>query len=366
MPAAAPVREQPGGQREPGGRRRLPWAAIAAAAAVLIAAAAVAVVLLSGGKTGTDYHQRVAAQIAKVNAADDALAKELDLLAPGAGTRSALAAATSAANAVRDAQVALDVIAVPTDGQALHATTDAALASQAAYLAGVTEALRTPSEAAAAGLTSLALDARDRWSALSSSIAGAGGRISGYDKLAAWARAKVASAKPKSNAGTGTTPRGTTTTPAAPAPSAALSSYIAQVEDLLAYSRPGFDRINQVYAGMKAGTISWDDARAGLEYVLSNRQTALARANALPAPTTAAAEVKRLLADALDASLVNDRDILAAFNSYATEDVQSFYNSQVIASASSAAATNAKRSFLTAYNQLRASAGLAPTQFDNF
>jgi hypothetical protein len=241
---------------------------------------------------------------------------------------------------------------------------DAALASQDAYLAGVSAALSNPSEAAAGNLTPLAADARSHWAGLAVLIPGAGGRISGYEQVAAWARAKAASSK---TTGGGTAGKPTQSTGGATSQAdQALVAYIAGIEEVLAYARPGFDRVNQVYAGMKAGTISWEDARAGLDYVLSNRQDALARANSLNAPTAAAADVKRLLAAALEASLINDRDILAAFNSYATEEVQSFYNSQVLANSSSSAASAAKRSFLSSYDRLRSSAGLGATQFASF
>jgi hypothetical protein len=341
-------------------RNALPWLPIAGVLALLAAAAVIAVLLLGEGEKSTGYQQQVAAQVAKVTAADNALADELDRLRPSGESSSTLAAATTAATATHDTQVALDVLTTPSDKQSLHAATDAALASQAAYLGGVAAALRSPSTAAASDLTPLAVDARDQWAGLSVFIAEAGGRITGYDKLAAWARAKAGSSTGQSGGTSGKT-TGTTTSA-----NLALSSYVAAVENVLAYARPGFDRINQVYTGMKAGTISWEAARAGLDYVLTNRQDALARANSLDAPTTAAADVKRLLAAALEASLINDRDILAAFNSYATEDVQSFYNSQVIASASSSAASSAKRSFLNAYNRLRGAAGLGDTQFESF
>jgi hypothetical protein len=355
--AAAP----PGVARE---RRTPPWPAIAGAAVVIAAAAVVAVLLLSGGQSSSGYQQQLAAQVAKVTAADDALATELEGLRPGGAPATSLAAANTAASMTHDAQLALDVLTTPSNKQSLHAETDAALASQDAYLAGVIAALRNPSDAAAGNLTPLASDARSHWAGLGVLIPGAGGRIGGYAQLAAWVQAKTSSSRTTGGATSGkaTKPSGGTTTPA----DQALVAYIAGIEETLAFARPGFDRINQVYTGMKAGTISWEDARAGLDYVLANRQDALARANSLNAPTARAADVKRLLAAALEASLVNDRDILAAFNSYATEAVQSFYNSQVLASASSSAASAAKRSFLSVYNSLRNSAGLGATQFTNF
>ena len=344
-------------------RRLPPWLPLIAAAIVIAAAAVAAVLLLGGGETNPGYQQQVTVQVAKVTAADDALATELDGLRPGAASAASLAAANAAASATHDAQVALDVLTTPSNRQSLHAEVDAALASQDAYLAGISAALRNPSEAAAGNLTPLAADARSHWAGLAVLIPGAGGRISGYEQVAAWARAKAASSK---TTGGGTAGKPTQSTGGTSQGEQAMVAYIAAIEEVLAYARPGFDRVNQVYAGMKAGTISWEDARAGLDYVLSNRQDALARANSLTAPTAAAAEVKRLLAAALEASLVNDRDILAAFNSYATEEVRSFYNSQVVASASSLAASAAKRSFLSAYNSLRNSAGLGATQFVNF
>jgi hypothetical protein len=356
----APVAAPPDAARE---RRTPPWPVIAGAAVVIAAAAVVAVLLLSGGQTSAGYQQRLVAQVAKVTAADDALATELEALRPGGAPATSLAAANGAAAATHDAQVALDVLTTPSNKQSLHAETDAALASQDAYLAGVIAALRNPSDAAAANLTPLASDARSHWAGLGVLIPGAGGRIGGYQQLAAWVHAKTSSRTTGgATSGKPTKPSGGTTTSA----DQALVAYVAGIEETLAFARPGFDRINQVYTGMKAGTISWEDARVGLDYVLANRQDALARANSLNAPTAAAAEVKRLLAAALEASLVNDRDILAAFNSYATEEVESFYNSQVLASASSSAASSAKRSFLSAYNSLRSSAGLGATQFTNF
>ena len=344
-------------------RRTPPWLSIVAAAIVIAAAAVAAVLLLGGGETNSGYQQQVAVQVAKVTAADDALATELDGLRPGAAFAASLAAANAAASATHDAQVALDVLTTPSNRQSLHAEVDAALASQDAYLAGISAALRNPSEAAAGNLTPLAADARSHWAGLAVLIPGAGGRISGYEQVAAWARAKAASSK---TTGGGTAGKPTQSTGGTSQGEQAMVAYIAAIEEVLAYARPGFDRVNQVYAGMKAGTISWEDARAGLDYVLSNRQDALARANSLNAPTAAAADVKRLLAAALEASLVNDRDILAAFNSYATEEVRSFYNSQVLANSSSSAASAAKRSFLSSYDRLRSSAGLGATQFASF
>jgi outer membrane murein-binding lipoprotein Lpp len=219
------------------GRRAPPWLPIAGAAIVIVAAAVAAVLLLSGGETSSGYQQQVAAQVAKVTAADDALATELEALRPGGASAASLAAANAAASATHDAQVALDVLTAPSNRQSLHAETDAALASQDAYLAGVTAALRNPSEAAAGNLTPLASDARSHWAGLAVLITGAGGRIGGYDQLAAWARAKAASSK--------TTGGGTSGKPTQPSGGAstqadrALVAYIAGIEEVLAYASPG-------------------------------------------------------------------------------------------------------------------------------
>ena len=158
--AAAP---QPGNT---GQRTTLPWLPILGVVVVIAAAAVAVVLLLSGGESTSSYQQQLTSQVTKVTAADDALATELERLRPGGSSGSSLAAANAAAGATHDTQVALDVLTTPGDRQSLHAETDAALASQDAYLVGVTAALRNPSEATAADLTPLASNARDHWAGL--------------------------------------------------------------------------------------------------------------------------------------------------------------------------------------------------------
>ena len=167
-----------------------PWPWVAAIVAI-VAIAVVLVVVLGEGDDDSGYAEEVASVITPVAQANDALSDELSGLEEGGGVTPVRGEAKAGLNSVRDAQSAVELIEVPESERELRRAVDEAMSAQVRYLSAVARAVRQPSETTAAELGPRADAARAAWSAVSASIAGAGGRISGSDNLATWARAEA-------------------------------------------------------------------------------------------------------------------------------------------------------------------------------
>lgn len=211
-PAAdAPTQVAPvaGGPPAPAPAPKWPWITGAVVAVLAMAGIVVALVLLVGG--GDDdqdapvpagYASQAASVLDPLGTANTTMSDRLGDLDPGDGIDDVASARRAAASATSIARTELAAIAPTADDRALAVDTSQALRAERSLLTAMAAAIAKPSERTANALAAPSQTARDAWARVQETIPGAGGTLSGIDKLAAWARAKAgaaAAAKPNAN-----------------------------------------------------------------------------------------------------------------------------------------------------------------------
>lgn len=337
---ARPTRaEQPAAPASEGGSRRTwLWVAVVGCALALAGVAAVLVFVVFGG---SNYGSRLNSAMAPVVGANRQLSSQLAALSGSSQPSSALSAATAAQQATSTARGAVDALG---SGGGLEARADDALTQENAYLSAVKATLQDPHAPGSSQLESLAGTVQDRFDSLSPPLADTGQSVGGASNLVAWAGAQVQAQGQQDS----------------------LQTFASDVDSLLQRSGSSFQEVNQLFQQMQNGTISVNDAESGLGDVISNRSALDGAAQTLSAPTDQANQVKQALVQAFDASLTDDQQIQSCLNQGVDTGIESLFQ-QCLSSTKSAsdAATSAKQSFTSQYNQLRQQIGLPPsnTQF---
>jgi hypothetical protein len=159
---------------------------------------------------------------------------------------------------------------------------------------------------------------------------------------------------------------------AAGATNLANTQFSNQVAALLNQSTSSYQTINSLYQQLNTAAdggstnLTVPQAEQQVGGVIANRNSLAAAAQSLNAPTPAAQTVQSDLVTAFNDSLKNDNDLANCLNEN-NDGTDAFIFQGCLSSSQgdNTTATNDKQTFLSAYNQLRASVGQPPvnTQF---
>jgi hypothetical protein len=139
-----------------------------------------------------------------------------------------------------------------------------------------------------------------------------------------------------------------------------FSGYSGRVDRLLASSAAARKRLSSLSAdGGSNNGARVEHARADLVHVISARQALLKTVETWNVPPVAT-RVNGLLQESLVASLASDRDYLRWVEARLTGDTPTAHAALTTAASDDQQATSLKRTFLSTYNRLRQSAGIAP------
>ena len=324
-------------------RTRQPRVLAAIALVLVLAAAAVITVLVGGGDSDKSYADRTKDAVSDLARANRSLSDRFTGLTPSTASASIVAATDAATAAARDARRRVAALKAA-DDPALASGLTHAIETEQAFLGKAGMAAAAPSSADNRALQSAAGRMTAAFAALSGRIAGLG-IIEGISGLTGWVQARKAAGRRRQG----------------------VDAFIAQVDGVLAGARPGRAQISQIHTDIDNGTITPDAARTGIDQVVANRQAALTAARNLSVTQTdAAGPIKNLLVESFQRSLDYDRDLQDGAAAYQSGDFER-YIAKVFDDAlrSNDAATKAKRAFLGAYNELRASRG-KPAVGDDF
>jgi predicted Ser/Thr protein kinase len=317
---------------------------LAAVALVLIVAAAAAITLIAGGGGGDDrsYADKAKDAVADLARANRTLSERFTALTPSTPSATITAATGDAAGAARDARRRVAALKAGDDPSLARGLTRAIDAEQG-FLGRAGAAAAAPSKADAPALQSAAGTMTDAFHAISDELDDLPA-VEGISGLTAWIQARKAAGERREG----------------------VDAFIGSVDAVLAGARPGRRQIQEIHDAIGNATTTPDAASAGLREVVANRQAALLGARNLPvAQINQAGAIKNLLVESFERSLDYDRDLQDGVAAYQNGDFER-YLAKVFddAGRSSEAATKAKRQFLEAYNELRASRGRTPVGDD--
>ena len=348
-PGAAypPVVPQPSG---PSRSNRPLWIGGGVLVALVVVGAVVGFLVLSGGSSttstgGASYSALVVRDLQPVVSDNTKLAYGVATLAPSGSPSATEAAVATTQSDVATAQQSLSTLAVPAADQALGSDTDAALSSESEWLKSVSTVLTDPSSPLASQLTGLGDDMSSKFGALGALLPGlADTTLPDTTKIVAYTSGVTANAA---------TVQSTT-------------QFDNQVSALLDQSASSYQQVNDFYnqldAAANGGSADFTVAQAEQEInsIIANRNSLQAAAQALDAPTPGAQAVAADLVAAFTASLKDDNDLSSCLNEANYGTVAYIYSSCLSSTGpDSTAATTAKQTFVTAYNQLRATVGQA-------
>jgi predicted Ser/Thr protein kinase len=323
-------------------RTRQPRVLAGIALVLIVAVAAVITLVAGGGGGGDSYADKAKDAVSDLARANRTLSDRFTGLTGASPSATITTATADAAGAARDARrrvAALEASDDPTLARGLTRAIDA----EQAFLSQADTAAAAPSKADASALQSAAGTMTDAFAAISGKLDDlpAVGGISG---LTGWIKARKEAGQRRQG----------------------MDAFIGAVDAVLAGARPGRRQIQQIHDAIGNGTTTPEAASAGLDQVVANRQAALAGARTLSVTQAdQAGTIKTLLVESFERSLDYDRDLQDGVAAYQNGDFAR-YLTKVFddAGRSSEAATKAKRQFLAAYNELRASRGRAPVGDD--
>ena len=289
--------------------------------------------------------------------ADNAkIASAVQALAPGANSQSAQAAIAAAQDATQVAQQSLALLRPSRSQAALAAQINAALSSETTWLQTASSVLDNPSSPLLSQLSGLGVDAGTKLQQVDSALSvGDGATFPSSNQIVIYASAANAAAAAQSQAAS-----------LQARTAAAETQFSNQVLGLLNQSASSFQSVNSFYQQLEAAaqgngaTITLAQAGQQISTIVANRTSLAAAAQAISAPTPAASTVQSDLVAAFNASLRDDSDLDNCLNQ-ANDDGEAFIFQGCLDASSSDndAATAAKQTFTSAYNQLRASIGQA-------
>ena len=331
------------------GRRSL-WIGGGVLAALVIIGAVAGFLILGKNSNATaqgpTYSAEVVSYLRPVISDNAKLAYGVATLTP-AGTPSASEAATTTAEAdVQAAQQSISSLKIPAGDQTLATEVNAALASESEWLKTVSTVLGDPSNPLASQLAGLGEDMSTKFEALGTTLPKvANATMPNSTKIVAYAAGVTANA----------------------AAIQATTQFDNQVSSLLDQSSSSFQQVNDFYGQLNnvvnGGSTDLTIAQAEQEIssIIANRNSLQAAAQALNAPTPGAQAVAADLVAAFAASLQDDNDLSSCLNEQNYGTVAYIYGSCLSSTASdNSAATTAKQTFVSAYNQLRATVGQPP------
>lgn len=318
------------------------------AALVLIGGAVGAVFAFARGtpEQGPSYTTLAVRSVTPVLTANDKLTQDIAALSPSGTTNTVQSDVSSAQSATQTAQQQLSSTRSDPTLSALTGQLDAALSSEMAWLQAVSTVLSNTQSPVLSQLSGLGEDAQSKFHQLGSRLPVlAASPFPSSSKLVTYISAKNNSALANlSNAG-----------------------FSNQVLALLNQSTSSYQTINSLFGQLNAianggsTDLTIATTQQQLNSVIANRQSLSAAAQALDPPTPAAQKVQAELVAAFNTSLRDDNDIATCFNE---QNFGTFaYISQTCLNSTSgdaSAATSAKQTFLSDYNQLRATVGMAP------
>lgn len=260
-----------------------------------------------------------------------------------ASARAAAVDATAAANAAQTSLAALQ----PGGGDAvLSAEAKAALADELAWLSSVSAVLASPDSPSLSQVDALTASARTALDVLGSAVPGAATSIASTTPLVTYANAVRTAASQKT----------------------ALIAFSGQIQALLTQSEPSYVQINQLFDQMSTiarggySDLTLAAAEQSINGIVANRSALAASVQSLPAPTQLAGQVRAALGVAFTASLADDQAINTCLSQANYGNYAFIFQSCLDASATQQrAASAAKTSFRTLYNQLRAKLGQPAT-----
>lgn len=189
---AAPTREAPhteGAERRDGRRRAV---VIGCLVLVIVAGGvALALTVFSGGNDAqAEYRTRLNTAMRDVVAANRSLSNALGRLRSGR-SRSAERAVARAQSATMAARGAVNALTVPSGSEQLATNARRTLSREAAYLAGIKDALANPRGASGEQAQTLAANLTDALDVVAPTDADWSQSVSGTDSLTAWTRRSV-------------------------------------------------------------------------------------------------------------------------------------------------------------------------------
>ena len=341
------------------GSKRAVQIGVAVLALVLVVGAVIGAIAVLGGskQQGPSYPAQAGQLLGPVFAQNTTLASTVQALPPGGDAHAARTALASAADATQTAQHTVALLKTPQSQAPFAAQINAALTSEATWLQTATSVLANPASPLLSQLSGLGLDAQAKLHGLAAGLPVTVSAIfPSSNPIVAYASARTAATAARAHAAA-----------ARAKTAAALTQFSGQVRGLLTQSTPSFQQLNAFYqqlASAAAGagtTITLAQAEQQISSIVANRTSLGASAQALAAPTPAAKTVRDDLVAAFAASLRDDTDLASCLNQANDGSEAYIFQSCLDASsADSAAATAAKHTFRTAYNQLRARIGQPP------
>jgi hypothetical protein len=324
---------------------------------VVIGTVATAVSLLGNSKQAPSYSSQASRLVSPVLADNAKVDTALQALTPGSSAQAAENAIASAQTATQVAQQSLALLTPAHSQAALEAQVNAALTSEATWLQTASTVLGNPSSPLLSQLSGLGVDAETKMQAMTTGLSLATSpAFPSSNQIVNYASAANAAAAAKAQAAA-----------AQAQTTAAETQFSNQVQALLNQSASSFQSVNAFYQQLQSvaqgngASITLAQAEQQIAGIVANRTALAAAAQALNAPTAATSTVRDDLVAAFNASLRNDNDLDTCLNQANDgTDAYIFQGCLDASAADSGAATAAKQSFLTDYNQLRVRLGQAP------
>lgn len=285
------------------------------------------------------------------------LTSALQALTPGGNAQAAESAVANAQNATQVAQQSLALLTPARSQAGLEAQVNAAMTSEASWLQTASSVLANPNSPLLSQLSGLGLDAETKLQSMETGLGlTSDPAFPSSNQLINYASAADAAAAAHARAAA-----------AQAQTTAAETGFSGQVSALLNQSASSFQSVNAFYQQLQSAadgngsTVTLAQAEQQIAGIVANRTALAAAAQALDAPTPATSTVRDELVAAFNASLRNDNDLDTCLNQANDgTDAYIFQGCLDASSSDSAAATAAKQTFLSDYNQLRARLGQAP------
>jgi hypothetical protein len=328
---------------------------MALAGAVLVASVGTAALLLGGSKHGSSYRPQARQLVSPVLADTAKVTSAVQALSPGGNPQAAQSAIATGQDATQVAQQSLALLK-PVGSQAeTAAQVNAALTSEITWLQTASSVLADPSSPLLSQLSGLGVDAATKFQQMQTSLlVGTSATFPSSNQIVLYASAANAANAARTQAAA-----------AQAQTTAAETQFSNQVLALLNQSAASFQSVNAFYQQLHTvaqggyATITLAQAEQQISGIVANRTSLAAAGQAINAPTPAASSVRDDLVAAFNASLRNDNDLATCLNQANNGNTAYIFQGCLNASGSdSNAATQAKQTFLSAYNQLRATIGL--------
>jgi hypothetical protein len=332
-------------------RDRSLWVAGAVLVTLLIVGGVVGFLVLGGkgnsnaAAGGTSYTTLIVRDLMPVVNDNAKLAFGVATLSPSSSPNAIQVVVAATESDVQSSQQSISSLNTPAADTTLDSSVTAALTSENDWLKTVATVLGDPSSPLASQVAGQGEDLKSKFAALGTSLPTIGrSSLPDSTQIVTYASAVTANA----------------------VATQAITQFDSQVSSLLDQSASFYQQVNDFYNQLSAiangGSADFTVAQAEQEIgsIISNRNSLQAAAQALTAPTPGAQAVAADLVAAFSASLKDDNDLSSCLNEQNYGTVAYIYSSCLSSTGSdSSAATTAKQTFVSAYNQLRATVGQA-------